>query len=51
MVDDRMLTCSKNYVRMYTNQSYYEAIDYDMLAESSEERRDHKGIICDDLLP
>ena len=32
---------------MYTNESYYKVIDYDMLAESSNERRDHKGIAVD----
>ncbi|GES64619.1 hypothetical protein ATEIFO6365_0009010800 [Aspergillus terreus] len=31
-----------NYVRMYTYQSYYEKIDYDMVAETPEERQEHK---------
>jgi hypothetical protein len=28
---------------MYTYQSYYEKIDYDMVAETPEERQEHKG--------
>jgi len=31
-----------NYIRMYTNQSYYEKFDYDMIWESSEKRQEHK---------
>ncbi|KAI0129729.1 hypothetical protein BJ170DRAFT_617373 [Xylariales sp. AK1849] len=31
-----------NYLRMYTYMDYYEKIDYDMVAESLEERRSHK---------
>ncbi|KAK7947801.1 uncharacterized protein PG986_008687 [Apiospora aurea] len=31
-----------NYVRMYSYMDYYEAIDFDMLAESAEKRQEHK---------
>lgn len=37
-----MLTSWQNYVRMYTYQDHYGEIDYDMVAESAEERREHK---------
>ena len=36
------LTRCQNYVRMYSYMDYYEKIDYDMVAESLEERRTHK---------
>ena len=33
----------QNYIRMYTEKSYYKAVDHDMVEETDEESKTHKG--------